>query len=146
MAKALCRPVYKLIKLLIRLLEIIVDNDLIMNAWCVGVLKLDFGLGQPLLNVFLVLGATTPEPRINARVRFHLLDALHLDIQHGYQSFCCLVCNGLFASAIVMATEKRVFHEGVLGDEGGKCRGGDEEVGYALDFAGSRLARRVGYG
>ena len=132
-----------------------------MNAWRVGVLKLDFGLGQPLLDVFLVLCAAAPEPRferlearrfdkdvarINTRIRLHLLDALHLDIQHNYQSFCRLICNGLFAGAIVVTTEKGVFHEGVLGDEGGKRRRGDEEVGDALDFAGPWLARRVGYG
>jgi hypothetical protein len=38
------RSVYKLVKFLKRLLEIIIDNDLIVNAWRIGVLKLDFSL------------------------------------------------------------------------------------------------------
>lgn len=65
--------------------------------------------------------------RINAGVRPHLLDALYLDIQDGYQSFCCLVCNGLFGSAVVVAIEKHIFQEGILGDEGGKHRGGTKK-------------------
>ena len=128
----LARSEHELFKLLIRLLEIIIDNNHIMNARHVRVPELDLGLSQPLLDILLGLGAATPYSslkhlearrldkniaRIDAGRRLHRLDALHLDIQHDHQPFCRPVSNGLFARAVVVAAEKRMFHRVTLGDE-----------------------------
>lgn len=121
------------------------------------VLKLEFSLGQPLLDVLRVLCTATPETRlkclriwwfykdvacINARICLHLLDALHVNIKNGDQSFYCLFCDGLLTRAVIITTKECVFDESVFRNKIGKCRRWGEEVIHAINFASPWLARR----
>lgn len=125
----LCEPKYKLLKLLVRLFNIVIDDNLIMIALRVGVLKFDFGPDEPFLNFLLALSSATSEtrlecfkagwfneniPSIDAGVRLQLLDTVYFDIQDHYQPFASQIIDGLLARAVVVATETCVFHETVL--------------------------------
>lgn len=142
------------------LFEIIVHYYLVKDARRVSVSKLDFGLGQSLLNLLLIFRATTPQPRlqrlearrfdesiarIDAVIFLHLPDALHVNIQHDYAAFCRLVCDGPFAGAVVVSAEVGELDDRTLCDEGRKFGLGNEEVVLALEFANPRLTCRVGY-
>lgn len=63
------RPVNKLIQLLIRRLEVVVDDDDVVHAGGLGVLELDLGLGEALLDAGLGLGAAAAEALLESVLR-----------------------------------------------------------------------------
>lgn len=63
------RPVNKLVKLLIRRLEVVVDDDDVVHAGGLGVLELDLCLGEALLDAGLGLGAATAQALLEGVLR-----------------------------------------------------------------------------
>lgn len=89
------RLVNKVLQLPVRLLQVVVDDDLVVDAGRVGEVQLHAGLGQALVDSLLGLGAAATKtllellkgrgldkdvPSVLAR-SLDLLDAFHLDVE-----------------------------------------------------------------
>ena len=150
---------HKVLELAVRRLEIIIDNNLVVNTG-IRILNLVPRLVQSSLDIIFSFSATSPKALLknletrrsdediascNGGICFHLLHALHFNIQYNSASFGDLICNRPFGRAVLMSSECRVFHKGPLGDELRKCFVTDKEVVFAFDFADSRCTSCVGY-
>ena len=146
-----------LLKLLIRLLQIIIHQHKIMHTRRLSILQLIIRLRQPLLNTLLRLRTASPKsllqrlqarrrnkdvPRINRRL-LNLLDALHFNVEHHHAPLGRLLLDGGLAGAVAVAAELGVLDEAVLCDQGLELLHGHEVVVLAVGLAGAGGASRV---
>lgn len=122
--------------------------------------RYSLGLRQPLHYTLLTLRTASPQPRLELLLTrrchedvprldaalLHLLDALHLDIQHHHFPLGGLVTDGLFARAVAVPAELGVLDEAVLGDQVLELGVRHKVVVHGVLLARAGLARRVADG
>lgn len=148
-------------KLLIRLFNIPINNNLIIDTPRLRILQLNPRLSKSPPHILLPLRPSLPKsvlkdfktrrsnkhiPRIDSRILLlHLLHALHLNIHHHDQAPGSLLVNSPLTGSIVIPAEISVFDKLTPIAEGGKLFLGNEEIGNALDFAWPGFSRCMRY-
>lgn len=144
----------------IRLLNVVVDNDLLMRARQLGKSQLVLCLCQSLSQRFLGLGAAATkallqllqrrrgeehEPRVQVGL-LDLLHALHLDIQNTDALLLGDVLDGLHGGSVMVSAELGMLDEAVGGNEFEESLLGSEVVFAAVLLTSARLTGCVCYG
>jgi len=147
----------KFFNLLVRLLQVIIDDHFIVNTLRLRIFHLNLCLIQPLLNLSLLVRSPTPQPPLQllkARRHdeqiaglevglVHLLDALHLDVEHAHLAHLLDLLDRGKRRAVQVRPEPRVLDEPALLPQRLERLPRHVVVVLAVLFARPRRPRRV---
>lgn len=137
----------------VRLLDVIVDNNLLVGARKLGELQFILCLRQSLGQRVLGLGTSATKTLLQffqrrrgkeqeARIQIGLLDllhTLHFDIKDTDALLLGNVLDGLHGSSVVVSTELSMLDKAIGGNKVEESLLGDEVIFTAVLFAGARL-------